>query len=105
MLSVCAFVTLFYVVAAPLKALGPHLGPTLVGAVELFSLTPLLTPDFFGFVLAAGCAGWGGLSVLFQTAAVLDGTDLSLRPCLLGKLAQGLLSALLAAVLSGYILP
>ena len=97
MLSVCAFVTLFYVVAAPLKALGPRLGPTLVGAVELFSLTPLLTPDFFGFVLAAGCAGWGGLSVLFQTAAVLDGTDLSLRPCLLGKLAQGLLSALLAA--------
>ena len=97
MLSVCAFVTLFYVVAAPLKALGPRLGPTLVGAVELFSLTPLLTPDFFGFVLAAGCAGWGGLSVLFQTAAVLDGTDLSLRPCLLGKLAHGLLSALLAA--------
>ncbi len=96
MLSVCAFVTLFYVVAAPLKALGPHLGPALVGVVELFSLTPLLTPDFFGFVLAAGCAGWGGLSVLCQTAAVLEGTDLPLRPCLLGKLTQGLLSALLS---------
>ena len=97
MLSVCAFVTLFYVVAAPLEALGGRLGPALVGMVELFSLTPLLTPDFFGFVLAAGCAGWGGLSVLCQTAAVLDGTDLTLRPCLLGKLIQGLLAALLAA--------
>lgn len=97
MLSVCAFVTLFYVVATPLKALGPHLGAALVGVVELFSLTPLLAPDCFGFVLAAGCAGWGGLSVLCQTAAVLDGTDLSLRSCLLGKLTQGLLSALLAA--------
>ena len=97
MLSVCAFVTLFYLVAAPLEALGPHLGTALVGVVELFSLTPLLTPDFFGFVLAAGCAGWGGLSVLCQTAAVLDGTDLTLRPCLLGKLIQGLLAALLAA--------
>ena len=98
MLSVCAFVTLFYVIAAPLKDLGPRLGPALVGVVELFSLTPLLTRDFFGFVLAAGCGGWGGLSVLCQTAAVLDGTDLSLRPCLLGKLTQGLLSALLAAL-------
>ena len=104
MLSVCAFVTLFYVVAAPLEALGPHLGTALVGVVELFSLTPLLTPDFFGFVLAAGCAGWGGLSVLCQTAAVLDGTDLSLRPCLLGKLTQGLLSAALAVPVWWYLL-
>ena len=104
MLSVCAFVTLFYVVAAPLEALGPHLGTALVGVVELFSLTQLLTPDFFGFVLAAGCAGWGGLSVLCQTAAVLDGTDLSLRPCLLGKLTQGLLSAALAAPVWWYLL-
>ncbi|MCF2664947.1 sporulation protein [Oscillibacter valericigenes] len=104
MLSVCAFVTLFYVVAAPLEALGPHLGTALVGVVELFSLTPLLTPDFFGFVLAAGCAGWGGLSVLCQTAAVLEGTELALRPCLLGKLAQGLLSALLAVPVWAYLL-
>ena len=104
MLSVCAFVTLFYVVAAPLEALGPHLGTALVGVVELFSLTPLLTPGFFGFVLAAGCAGWGGLSVLCQTAAVLDGTGLSLRPCLLGKLTQGLLSAVLAAPVWWYLL-
>ena len=104
MLSVCAFVTLFYVVAAPLEALGPHLGTALVGVVELFSLTPLLTPDFFGFVLAAGCAGWGGLSVLCQTAAVLEGTDLALRPCLLGKLTQGLLSAVLAAPVWWYLL-
>ena len=65
MLSVCAFVTLFY-------------------------------------VLAAGCAGWGGLSVLCQTAAILDGTDLPLRPCVLGKLMQGLLSAALAALLFGF---
>ena len=104
MLSVCAFVTLFYVLAAPLQALGGRLGPALVGVVELFSLTPLLTPDLFGFVLAAGCVGWGGLSVLCQTAAVLDGTNLSLRPCLLGKLTQGLLSAVLAALVWWYLL-
>ena len=57
-----------------------------------------------GFVLAAGCAGWGGLSVLCQTAAILDGTDLPLRPCVLGKLMQGLLSAALAVPLSLWLL-
>ena len=105
MLSVCAFVVLFYVLASPLAALGGRLGTALVGIVELFSLTPLLTPDRFGLILAAGCAGWGGLSVLCQTASVLDGSGLRFRNCFWGKLTQGLLSALLAAVLSGYILP
>lgn len=104
MLSVCAFVVFFYVLAKPLSAAGEHLGPALVGAVELFSLTPLLTADRFGFLLAAGCAGWGGLSVLCQTAAVLEGSGLPLRPCLLGKLTQASLSVLLAALLAGYAL-
>ena len=104
MLSVCAFVTLFYVLAAPLRGLpGPWAALT-VGVTELFSLTPLLHCDRMGFVLAAGCAGWGGLSVLCQTAAILDGTDLPLRPCVLGKLMQGLLSAALAVPLSLWLL-
>lgn len=102
MLSVCAFVTLFYVLAVPLARWKG--GPLLVGLLELFSLTPLLTPDRFGFLLASGCVGWGGVSVLCQTAAVLERSGLSLRPCILGKLVQGLLSALLAAALSAYIL-
>lgn len=104
MLSVCAFVIFFYVLAAPLASLGGRLGPLLVGLTELFSLTPLLAADGFGFALAAGCAGWGGLSVLCQTAAVLDGSGLRLRNCLAGKALQGLLSAALALVLRGYIL-
>jgi len=104
MLSVCAFVTLFYVLAKPLTALGAPWSPALVGTLELFSLTPLLTADRLGFLLAAALSGWGGVSVLCQTAAVLDGTGLPLRPCLLGKLLQALLSALLAAALAGYAL-
>ena len=104
MLSVCAFVTLFYVLISPLAELGGLLSATLVGAVELFSLTPLLTPDVPGFVLAAACAGWGGLSVLCQTAAVLDSTGLRLAPCVWGKSLQALLSAALALALSSYIL-
>ena len=96
MLSVCAFVTLFYVLISPLAGRGGLLSTALVGLVELFSLTPLLTPDVPGFVLAAACAGWGGLSVLCQTAAVLDGTGLRLAPCICGKVIQSLLSGLLA---------
>lgn len=103
-LSVCAFVIFFYVLASPLAALGGRLGPLLVGITELFSLTPLLTADGFGFVLAAGCAGWGGLSVLCQTAAVLEGSGLRLRSCLVGKTLQGLLSAALALALRGWVL-
>lgn len=105
MVSVCAFVTLFYVLVSPLAHLDGHLAATAVGVTELFSLTPLLTCDRTGFILAAGCAGWGGLSVLCQTAAVLDGTDLPLRPCFLGKLTQGHLSALMATALSLWLFP
>ena len=102
--SLCGFVTLFYVLAKPLSSLGGHLAPALVGLVELFSLTPLLPPDHLGFVLAAGCSGWGGLSVLAQTAAALEGTGLPLEPCVKGKALQGLLSAAMAAALAGYAL-
>ena len=104
MLSVCAFVTFFYVLSRPLTALGGGAGAVLVGLTELFSLTPLLTPDRFGFILAAGAVGWGGFSVLCQTAAALEGSGLRLRYCLAGKALQGLFSALLAALLSGYVL-
>lgn len=104
MLSVCAFVTLFYVLVSPLASRGGRLSAVLVGAVELFSLTPLLTPDVFGFTLAAACSGWGGLSVLCQTAAALDGTSLRLSPCVLGKALQALFSAVLALALAGYVL-
>ena len=105
MVSVCAFVTFFYVLVSPLTRLGGHLAAMAVGVTELFSLTPLLTCDRTSFILAAGCAGWGGLSVLCQTAAVLDGTDLPLRPCFLGKLTQGHLSAFMAAALSLWLFP
>lgn len=104
MLSVCGFVTLFYVLAKPLATLGGHLAPALVGLLELFSLTPLLPADRAGFILAAGLAGWGGVSVLCQTAAVLEDTGLPLRTCVAGKAVQGLLSAVLAALLAGYAL-
>ena len=49
-------------------------------------------------------AEMGGLSVLCQTLAVLEGSGLRLRNCFLGKVVQSALSLLLAALLVGYVL-
>lgn len=103
MVSVCGFVIFFYVLASPLASLGGPLGAGLVGLLELFSLTPLLTADRLGFILASACAGWGGLSILCQTAAVLEGSGLRLRNCVAGKAIQGLLAGGLAAAVSFYL--
>lgn len=100
-LSVCGFVLFFYTLAQPLQAAAPMA----VGVLEMFSAVPLLPVNGMGFLLAAGLSGWGGLSVLCQTAAVLEGSGLSLRPAVLGKLAHSFLSVLLAALLLPYLSP
>lgn len=100
MVSVCGFVVFFYVLASPLAGLKSPLAAGLTGFLELFSLTPLLTADRLGFVLASACAGWGGVSILCQTAAALEGSGLRLRSCVLGKVLQGLLAGGLAAAVS-----
>ena len=56
-----------------------------------------------GFVLAAGLAGFGGLSVLCQTAAVLEGSGLHMRGYLSAKAAQAVLSAALAVPISRWV--
>lgn len=96
MLGICAFVVFFYVLCTPLRALPAPLSTLLIGFTESFSLLPLLRPDGLSFVLAAGLTGWGGLSVLFQSAAVLEGSDLQLRFLCRGKALQAILSAALA---------
>lgn len=104
-LSVCAFVVVFSILSLPIRRLGGIVGTAATGALELFSVLPLLTPDRTGFILAAGIAGWGSLSVLCQTAALTVDTGLSLRRCALGKAVQSVLSMLLAALCSGFVFP
>ena len=103
-LGICAFVELFYVLGLPLRRLPAPWGAGLAGAVELFSASAALPGGRLGFVLAAGLAGFGGLSVLCQTAAVLAPQGLSPAPCLRGKLLQGVLSAALAAILAPWVM-
>jgi sporulation integral membrane protein YlbJ len=54
--------------------------------------------------LCAFILGWGGLSVQFQTAAVLSGTGLRAAPIALAKLLHGTLSAVLAYALAALFL-
>lgn len=104
-LNVCAFVVVFCILSLPFRAIGGTVGALAAGLLELFSTLPLIPPDRVGFVLAAGLAGWGGVSVLCQTAALSADTGLSLRRCALGKAVQGILSALLAFLCSGFVFP
>ena len=97
MVSVCGFVVFFYVLSRPLRLLPPPLSLAAVGAVELFSMTPLVTPDRLGFTLASAWAAFGGLSVLCQSAAALEG--LSPVSLVKGKALQGILAGSLAFLL------
>lgn len=102
-LTICGFVTLFYMLTQPLSAMNHPVLPYFTGLVELFSLTPLLSANRLSFVVAASMSGFGGLSVLCQTAAVLDGSGLRLRYCVYGKVVQGLLSTLFALAWANHI--
>ena len=102
-LNVCAFVVIFSAVTLPFQTAGGTWGVLLSGLLELFSTLPVLPAGRLGFIMASGLAGWGGVSVLCQTAVLLRPDGLSVRPCVLGKAVHGLLSALLAAALAGYV--
>jgi sporulation integral membrane protein YlbJ len=98
-LSICAFVMIFYVLTRPLASLPGLFGAAATGILELFSLIPLLSNDSVSLILVSALSGWGGLSVLCQTASMLAGTDLSISSCIKGKLLQCLFSAFFAVLL------
>ena len=115
-LNVSGFVVCFCVLSGMLDMLGvysalaslisrvtgldaPLLRAFLVGLLELSSGVGALRTLPAGpavFVLSAFLCGWGGLSVQFQTLAVLAQTDLRVRRLLPGRLLCASFSALLA---------
>lgn len=96
MLQICAFVTFFYTVLQLLSQLTGLSHPLALGFLELTRGILQLPSTAGGFVMASALLAWGGLSVHCQTAAVLAGTGLSLRPYLCGKLCQTLLAAVIS---------
>lgn len=104
MLSICAFVVVFYALARPLRRLPGIAGAAAVGFAELFSVIPLLSANRAGFVLASALAGWGGVSVLCQTLAVVGDSGLSARNCVAGKAIQAAISGALALLMVNYVM-
>ena len=122
-LSVCGFVVCFCVLSGLLDTLGfwaraaallsrlpavdaQDARALLIGLLELSSGIGALRglpPSGGRLVLSAFLCGWGGLSVQFQTMAVLAETDLDARGHVLGRLISALLSALLALALLRFV--
>ena len=122
-LSICAFVLFFTVIirllvlsgvlrgaAALLGTLLAPFGGTdaaaeklLIGAIEMSSGVASLSGSAGAMStqlsLAAFILGWAGLCVHCQVLSFLGSSDLSVRTYLAGKLAHGVISALLANVL------
>ena len=123
-LNICGFVIFFTVLVGVLDALGlfgaaagtlsTTLGlelhwvrSLLTGALELGSgigSMAGLPPTPWNLALCAFILGWGGLSVHCQTLSLTVGTDIRCTRHFFGRLLHGLLSALLAYVLSMLIL-
>ncbi len=105
MASVCGWVTLAGVAAGFLRRwFGPLLpgwgGVVLTGLLELtsgvFSLTEIPSPAL-RFILCAGFACFGGISVLLQIGGLAGTAELSMGTCILQKALHGALGLLLAA--------
>jgi len=109
--GVCGFVVLFAVLLRLLTLpLPPAVRqapwyPLFPGFFELTNGVLSLSSGRRGFVLCSLLLSWGGLSVHAQTLSVLEGTDLSARPFLLGKLVQTALSVPLALLAAGRLYP
>ena len=74
-----------------------------MAALELFSLTPLLTADAFGFLLAATAAGRADASVLCRRWRCWRQRPAGCTELLPWRVV-GAFSLLLAALLVGYVL-
>lgn len=117
---ICGYVVFFSVVTGLLDALGVFSAASgllavktglglsqtralLIGFLELGSGVGAmlgLPPSADNLAICAFILSWGGLSVQFQTRAVLDGTPLTKAPLLLSKLLHGLLAAALTYLLA-----
>lgn len=123
-LNVCGFVVIFCILVGLLDAQGgfslltgviaAHTGLELhyvrslltgllelgsgIGAMQGLALTPL------NLSLASFLLGWGGVSVHFQTMAVLAGTDVKGVRHLAGRLLSGCISAAVTLLLGGLLI-
>lgn len=105
---------LFHIIPAISNMLGQLLSPfglnsdavsvLLTGSVEmttgLFNLSAQNLSIQKSFILAAFMLGFAGFSIHAQTISFISGSDLSIKGYILGKLLHGVLSAIIAWIVS-----
>jgi hypothetical protein len=107
MIMICSWIVLFRILLTFLGKWLTHLLPRsvfifLCGLLELTNGCDLLmsVPSLeHRIIIFAMFLGFGGFCVALQTNAVLAGSDLSIKPYFLGKLAQSVISCILSCVL------
>lgn len=101
LLSVCGILStaasLLSLLLAPLGLNFERAQQLILGTLELSTGISSLfgSPSSGNLPLAAFMLGWAGLSVHCQVLSVLSGSGLSAKPCVVGKLLHGVLSAVL----------
>lgn len=111
-IQVCIFVVFFAVLSSYLTFFLPGKWTNsvpirfLLGTLELAGGAVLFSEfqnKTISFCLVSFMLGWGGLCVFFQTMSLLDESDLSKKHYVFSKLLHGLLSFLLAVIVSPFI--
>ncbi len=104
MLSVCAFVIFFSVLAGTLGSTLTHFGASQALKALLFSALELTSgvaaasgvePTLLAILIAAFGVGWSGMSVHFQIISICDGVGIGFGNYFLAKVCQGILNAIL----------
>lgn len=114
MLSVCAYVVFFSALVGCIGSLLVHFSPpeeliaSIFGFFELSSGVGAAvgTSSKMGtLLLCALFLGWSGLSVHFQIMSVCSGRNLSFKPYIIAKAAQGVVCAAFAAIAVKFMFP
>ncbi len=105
MVQICSFVVFFITLLHLFSFLTGITHPMVLGVLELTNGILHLERSRSGFWMAAALLGWGGLSVHFQTAAVLGQKEIHFLPYLYTKCVHALLSFLLAVPISFFLFP
>lgn len=105
MVQICSFVVFFITLLHLFSSLSGIHHPLVLGIIELTNGILQLNDSRSGFWMAAALLGWGGLSVHFQTAAVLPRQEIHFLPYFYTKCVHALLSFLLAVPISFFLFP
>ncbi len=102
-LNVCGYIVLFATITdciTPfLNFLPPHASLSVKSLLEVTNGSLEIAQSGLSLQLTltwlSGFIGFGGICVMMQVAGILSGTNLSLKPYMLGKMLQGLFSAII----------